>query len=95
MFQLVSPFRHGTTSHGVEQLGPGGGQLMRRLGLDQLDQLVRRRQINAVPVDQSTKRLAITQPLNSAGEQREVDVAAGLLPRTERAGGNIGADAFG
>ena len=68
---------------------------MRRFGPHQCLQRFDGWERRAVFVNELSQRAAVAFTQQTAGQQRQVYEASGLLPRAEGAGGNIVTDAFG
>jgi len=73
--------------HRPEQVGPGGGQRVARLARDLAAEFLGRREREPVVGDQAAHGLAESKPFGRAGDHRQVDPAAGFVPRSKPAGG--------
>ena len=94
MLHFDPPGREPVGEHGVQQFGPGRRQRVRRLVAQRLLQRLGRGQGHAVLADEAAEAAAIAFAAQRAGQQRQMDAAAGFVPGAEGAGGDILPDAF-
>ena len=91
----IAAGRPALLAHGPQQVGPGRGERMGRLGGDGGGQLVGVGQRGAVFVDEPAQRTAVAEAVERAGHQGQVDVGGRLVPGAERAAGDVHLDALG
>src|SRR5438067_12843824 len=82
-------------AHGPEQLCARRTERMPRFFAQGRLEFFSRRQGGAIFLDKASQRRAIAFAAQAAGQKRQMDIPARLIPRAKCSGGHVLLDAFG
>ena len=90
----MRPDRQLVRRHGLQQISARGGERMAGSSRKSFSSDAAGRQSDAVFGDESAEAAAVAFVAQRAGQQGKMNVASGFVPRAERAGRDVFADAL-